>query len=257
MGDWLLSPASDLTSAQLREGLRGLEQDMAPGPKERISAAIMEMIGATDRPPQLDEEKAAARIIALRNMAWDYPVDVVELACRNWRRVPNFGRWWPAEQDLRAQCEPLVDSRRRLRGKVMRMLGELETIEEQEERARRPSPFTGDKFKRFRDEMEKRMRPARFDAYFHRSEMLFKGDNTMLVRCSTAETVLRNEGADLLREMGLRVVYCPQSFLNEKLRPFEPTSPEEKEEIVRKLKLMFKAMGAGADIAAMRREGTL
>src|SRR5690606_3150339 len=95
-----------------------------------IAAAIMELLGATDRPPQLSEEEALARTAALNNMAWEYPIDVVERACREWRKVPAKGRWWPTEQDLRAQCEPLVQPRRDLFNEAKALLSSLRAQEQ-------------------------------------------------------------------------------------------------------------------------------
>ncbi|HVK81974.1 MAG TPA: hypothetical protein VM915_15340, partial [Verrucomicrobiae bacterium] len=116
----------------------------------------MELIGATDRPPQLDEEKAAARILALRNMAWDYPIDVVRAACRKWRRVPQHGRWWPTEQDLRAQCEPLFSARRKLHAQAMELLRDIEATENAAARNEQASPFASAEHREFRNEMRNR-----------------------------------------------------------------------------------------------------
>lgn len=127
-GEWILAPSADLNSEALRAGVEALEEDLRGGPQEKISAAIMELLGATDK-GQISEELATARVIALRQMAWDYPIDVVQLACRNWRRIPNQGRWWPTEQDLRAQCEPLFEGRGKLFSQAKQLLRELQTEE--------------------------------------------------------------------------------------------------------------------------------
>lgn len=135
--DWILAPSPELTPAQLRVGVEAIERDLKGGPKSRIAEAIMLLLGATDRPPSLDEEKAAARVIALREMAWDYPIDVIEAACREWRKVPNFGRWWPTEQDLRAHCERFVKSRRELRDHATRLLHAMEAREKGSDKGKR------------------------------------------------------------------------------------------------------------------------
>lgn len=128
-GEWILAPSSDLRPEQLRHGLAGLDDALKGGPQDRIRNAIVELLGACDRPPSIDEESAAARTIALLQMAWEYPIDVIENACREWRRIPNYGRWWPAEQDLRAQCEKLVKARRDLRDQASHLLRAMESHE--------------------------------------------------------------------------------------------------------------------------------
>ena len=200
----------------MRAGVLSLANDLRGGPKDLIAAAIMELVGATDRPPQLDEEKAAARILALRNMAWDYPIDVVQAACRKWRRVPQHGRWWPTEQDLRAQCEPLFSARRKLHEKAAALLRDIEASEEAERRNEQASAFAGDEHRAFRNEMRSRMSHDRFEAYFGPSQILYAAAE-IHVRTQVADSVLNREGGDLLKRFGLTLTYRPEEFIN--IRP--------------------------------------
>jgi len=139
-GEWIVAPASGCTAHDVRLGLTALSEEMAGGPKHAISDAIAELIGATDRPPQLGDEAAVARVLALKQMAWDYPIDVVQIACRQWRRVPKQGRWWPAEQDLRAICDALVKPRKDLHDSTKRLLREMESQETRGRRERSGNP---------------------------------------------------------------------------------------------------------------------
>jgi hypothetical protein len=140
-GDWSLIPSDDLSSSELRAGIDALDELLSAGPKQRISAAILELLAATDRPPSLADTPALARREALKQMAWDYPIDVVEQACRDWRKVQNFGRWWPAEQDLRALCEKIAKPREHLRRAAVALASSIEAQERRGSRARNHTPF--------------------------------------------------------------------------------------------------------------------
>lgn len=251
MGDWILTPANNgLTSGRLREGLAALDDEMKGGPKEQIASAIMELLGATDRPPQLDEEKAAARTLAIRNMAWDYPIDVVQNACRNWRRVPQYGRWWPTEQDLRAQCEPLVKSRRDLRERTAALLSALELEEDRAECLRQPSPFAGGKHQAFREQMRKRMPPKKFEAYFNSCQIKYSGDSLILVRSKGSEDRLHEWGGDLLEEMGITLRFNGEAFLNTPtewdLEGYGAVTDEERAEMAANLRKLAAIIGAAS-----------
>ena len=130
-GAWNLTPGSDLTASQLRSAIA--EMDASPefeaGPEDEIAKAIMELISLTQRPPSKDDVKEAPYVEGLCRMAWEYPIDVVQNACRNWRRIPGSGRWWPEEQDLRAQCDQLVKPRKDLRDEAVSLLRLLERKE--------------------------------------------------------------------------------------------------------------------------------
>ncbi len=99
------------------------------GPEDAIAKAIMELISLTQRPPSKDDIKEAPYVEGLCRMAWDYPIDVVENACRQWRRIPERGRWWPEEQDLRVQCEALLKPRKDLRDEAVNLLRFMERRE--------------------------------------------------------------------------------------------------------------------------------
>lgn len=256
MGDWILAPANDLTSKQLRDAVSSLDEDMKGGPQKQISAAIMEMIGATDRPPQLDEEKAAARTLALIQMAWDYPIDVIVNACRNWRKVPSYGRWWPTEQDLRAQCEPLIKGRKDLRGRTMALLVALEDEEAKADRANQPSYFAGDKHKAFRDEMRKRMTPAKYDAYFHVTQIKYQRDSEILTRSPGAADRLNEIGGDVLASLGMTLRFCQFAWLHERAYFEERPSDQDRAATAEELRALARklaAAGAPKHRQALRR----
>ncbi len=239
----------------MREGVRALSDDLRGGPKDLIASAIMELIGATDRPPQLDEEKAAARILALRNMAWDYPIDVVQAACRRWRKVPQHGRWWPTEQDLRAQCEPLFTSRRKLHAQAVELLRHLEAEEDLARRQAAPSPFAGDKARRFQAEMRKRLGEERYSCYFDAAEIAYDGD-VVYVRTQVADCVLDREGGDVLRALGLRVEYAPAQFSDIRQSRRDDT-PAQSAAVGAKLKRLFEAMSKGENLRELRSRGEI
>lgn len=255
-GDWILAPANDLTSAVLRNAVRDLDEDLRGGPKDMIAAAIMELLGATDRPPQLDEEKAAARVVALRNMAWDYPIEIVQAACRSWRKVPNYGRWWPTEQDLRAQCEPLFAPARSLRNKAMELLNNLQAEEEHLARQQTPSYFAGEQHRQFRTEMEKRLLLDQVRAYFMPTHIRYVGKDVIHVRTMVAEAIFRRYGSDVMRDLGMTVRFAPEDFLRERDMQRD-ISPEEDAEITRKMTRLNQAVKGGENIEALRRSGEI
>lgn len=258
-GDWILAPASDLTAAQLRAGLRALDEELKGGPQKPIGAAILELLGATDRPPQLSDVEAVARTQALKQMAWDYPIDVIQNACRNWRRVPSKGRWWPTEQDLRAQCEPLFASRRALRTSAANLLHNLEVEEDRADRMRRAeqaSYFAGDLHKEFRRRMETRLLSDQVTAYFAPNQIKYVGSSTVHVRTLVARAIFERYGLDVIGELGITLVHAPESFLRERDYPREMT-PEEDAEVSRKMTRLNQAVKTGESIEKLRRSGEL
>lgn len=258
-GDWILSPASDLTAAQLRAGLRALDEELKGGPQKPIGAAILELLGATDRPPQLSDVEAVARTQALKQMAWDYPIDVVQNACRAWRRVPSKGRWWPTEQDLRAQCEPLFASRSSLRACAANLLRNLEVEEDRADRLRRAeqaSYFAGELHKEFRRCMASRLLPDQVTAYFSPSHIKYVGSATVHVRTLVAQAVFERYGLDVIGELGITLVHAPESFLRERDIPRDVT-PAEDEAVKVKMTRLNQAVAKGECIEALRRSGEL
>lgn len=259
-GEWNLSASDDLKTEMLDAALRGVV-DMpgfiVPGDPDEIEAAVLRLKAATMRPMWMDAEDATHYEEAVLQACEDYPIDVVQQACANWRKVPEHGKWWPTEQDLRAQCEKVFQPRKSLLNKAHRLLVQLRGRDDEARRANETSPFASGRQMKFREAMRRRMNAARFDAYFHPSDIVFQGESLILVRREVAESVLRREGRDLLQELGLRVVYCPVTFKNIRPRPEDYGTEEEQAEIARKLNLLFAALRGGADIAAMRAEGKL
>lgn len=255
-GDWILAPSSALTSKILADGISALDKSLEGGPTQLISAAILELIGATDRPPQLSDDEASVRVHVLKQMAWDYPMDVVANACRNWRRVPNKGRWWPTEQDLRAQCEPLFAPARALRNKAQELLMNLQAEEDHVRRSAQPSYFAGDKHRAFRAEMETRLLADQVRAYFNPAHIRYVGDNVIHVRTLVAEAIFLRYGSDVLTKLGMVLRWEPTDFMRE--RQLESlVTPEEDAEICRKMTRLNLAQSRGENIEALRRSGEL
>lgn len=217
---------------------------------------ILELIGATDRPPQLGDDEAIARVQALKQTAWDYPIEVVIQACRNWRKVPSKGRWWPTEQDIRAQCEPLFAPARSLRNKAMELLRNLEAEEEHVARSAKPSYFPGEKHRAFRKAMEARLLPDQMRAYFNPSHIRFIGSARVHVRTLVAKAVFERYGGDVIDKLGIDLRHEPTDFLRER-DPERVMSPEEDAEVSRKMTRLNQAVKSGESIEKLRREGVL
>lgn len=255
-GDWILAPSNELNSRILAEGIAALDQSLAGGPTQLISAAILELIGATDRPPQLSDEEATTRVHVLKQMAWDYPMDVVASACRNWRKVPAKGRWWPTEQDLRAQCEPIFAPAKALRNKAQELLMNLKAEEEHVARSAKPSYFAGDKHRAFRAEMEKRLLPDQMRAYFNPAHIRYVGENVIHVRTMVAEAIFTRYGSDVLTKLGMVLRCEPTDFLRERQLEAQVT-PEDDAEIRRKMTRLNLAQQRGENIEKLRWSGEL
>lgn len=243
-GDWILSPSNDLTSELLGEAIASLASSEAfhAGPEARIAAALLRLVSVTARPPSLDDGNGEAYQDALCKALLEYPIDVVELACENWRRVPNHGKWWPTEQDLRLQCEQIGGPRKALLDQARRLFNALEGEEALSKRAVGASPFAGHAHRQFRDAMRARLTPWQHDAYFRTWNIKYSGGRAMLVRTRVAEHILRLKGGDLLRLAGLSVDFDADAFRGEHV-PEHPDTPEETEEIARrfdKLKLVLR-----------------
>lgn len=261
-GEWILSPANELTAAALTRGIAALNDALRGGPAARIAASLMRLISATRRPAWMDDETAAVYFDTLQEAMHDYPVDCVEEACIQWRKsgkpdYPESRDFWPAEGELRGVCERLFKPRRDLRHKARELLRHLEAEEEHAARANAPSAFAGDRGRTFKEEMRKRLRPARFNAYFHSAYIMFRGESEIVVSNMTAEHVLNSEGGDLLAQLGLRVIYDPQPFAKVRRPTWEEDTPEERAEVTRKLNRLREAMAKGEDLARLRSAGVI
>lgn len=257
-GEWNITLSPDCTSDDLARGIHALTEELRGGPGEAIAASLMELISVTSRPPSMDDAMAAAYMTAMPKAMWDYPIDVVRMACTNWRRVPSHGKWWPTEQDLRAQCEKLFDGRRRLIGRAHSLLHALEFRERSAVNTAETvaSPFAGRAQREFRAAMERRMHPHMFYAYFDADHVLFLGEDQIVTNSETAARVLQQEGENVAKRLGVKISYAPDIFVHLNPSPRQDT-PEEKALTAEKFALLTEALRCGADISKMRREGRL
>lgn len=217
---------------------------VVPGAEEEIEAAVIQLKAATMRPMWMDAQDAVAYEEALIKACEDYPIDVVQEACANWRKVPDHGKWWPTEQDLRAQCEKVFAPRRSLFNKARVLLQDLRAKEDEAQRANDRSAFAGDRQRQFREEMRKRMNnPNRFEAYFGSSQIQYEGEREILVRSPIAESVLQREGADLIARLGLSVRCVPVAFAGIKAPQWEDDSPEDRALVKEKFKALKERFG--------------
>lgn len=98
--------------------------------------AVLALTAATSRPAWMDEPTALAYVATIVKALFDFPIDVVKLACENWRRIPNHGRWWPTEQDLRVQCEEIFEPRKALLQSTRHLFQAMDSIEREDAKAR-------------------------------------------------------------------------------------------------------------------------
>lgn len=246
-GEWILAPTEKLTSNQLRAGVAAMEKDLEGGPPQRLAMALTRMMATTSKPPWMDDMMAAAYAEALPVAMLDYPAEIVEEAFAAWRKTPGKGKWWPTEQDIREIAEKLFAPQKELKVRAYALLYALEGEEERIKRARGASHFAGDRHREFRNEMRKRMTQDRFDSYFDPSQIKYQGEDTILVRSSGAERVLKEVGGDLLKAMKLRLRFCQETWLHDTIKEPEPVSDAEKAVMVEKMRALAAKLRVGPE----------
>lgn len=248
----------------------GASEPYRAGPEAEIESAVASLIAACSRPPWMDEDTAIDYEAALIKACWEYPLDVVQSACENWRRVPGQGRWWPTEADLRAQCNPLFASRKALRDQAKRLFNALEADEDRREFEKSradASVFADDKSRKFREAMRERFLtkiPAlktaptsKFDACFHPLKIKYSVGGLILVRSDAQRSMLYRYGSDLIEEFGLSIRYDPMAFEKDPPPRYDEDPPEVKAEIAAKMKVLRAALAAGADLRPMLDKGII
>ena len=258
-GEWLLSASNDLSAAELETALREASTDemfLVPCDEEQAEEAVIRMKAMTSRPMWMDGEDADHYEAGLIEALKLYPIDVVQAACIAWRQVPNHGKWWPTEQDLRVQCEKLYAPRKGLFNKARLLLQDLRIREAEKNRANDASYFAGEVHKRFRAEMAKRLLPDQMRAYFNTSHIRFVGTSEVLVRTLVAQAVFERYGLDVMESLGVTVRHDPTAFLRER-DPQHEVSPEEDAVISAKMTRLNQAVKSGESIEKLRREGVL
>ena len=137
------------------------------------------------------------------------------------------------------------------------LLTDLRAREQAARETQDRSSFAGDRGRQFREEMRKRMRAARFNAYFDVSQIYYAGESEILVRTQTAERVLNEEGRDLLERLKLALRYAPQAFTRVRQPTWDDDTPEEREEIAAKFNRLKEAMAKGEDLKRLRASGEI
>lgn len=187
----------------MRRGLDAIDADLRGGPGESIAAALMELISLTSRPPSMDDAIAAAYMASMPKAMWDYPIDVVRNACTQWRRIPGQGRWWPTEQDLRAQCDELVRSRRNLRDAAQSLLNALQA---EESAPRQRSVFPVGATKAYVREVGERLGHGFTFSWLSGRTCAF--DERTVYTIALAQTRLTEATGALIEKHGVSVVTC-------------------------------------------------
>lgn len=229
---------------------------LVPCDEEQAEEAVLKLKAMTSRPVWMDGSDAAIYESELIEALKLYPIDVVQAACIAWRQVPNHGKWWPTEQDLRVQCEKLYAPRKGLFNKARLLLQDLRIREAEKNRANDASYFAGEVHKRFRAEMAKRLLPDQMRAYFQPSHIRYVGTSDVLVRTEIALAIIERYGRDVIKDLGVRVKHDPTAFLRER-DPQHEMTPEEDAEVSRKMTRLNQAVKTGESIEKLRREGVL
>lgn len=183
-------------------------EDFQAGPEGEIAKAIMELISTTSRPPSKDSAKEAAYVEALCLAMWEYPIDVVQAACRNWRRVPERGRWWPEEQDLRVQCDVLVKPRKDLRDEALSLLRYMERREATEGGRSRTArlPYPNGKTEKFYNAVMAGFGPAFCKSWLSHRTCDFSEDTIYTIGLSVDR--LTQNCSVLLKQHGVKLEKC-------------------------------------------------
>ena len=117
-GTWIVRRTQFATVDGLKAAVAVADAALRGGPEKRVSVAIRKLQSLTRKPAHFTEDTDAIYHYALRDAMMDYPVDIVEQACADWRKTPS-GEWWPAEAELRKLCDKLVAARRSLHARVL------------------------------------------------------------------------------------------------------------------------------------------
>lgn len=256
-GEWSLSASIELTADSIESALtqaRSDEMFFVPSEELDIMPLVAELKAMASKPPWMDQGDAVVWEQSLRKAMTDYPIDVVKLACKRWRMIPDMGKWWPTEQDMRQQCEILFRPRKELFNRARMLLADLRQREAHAAEREEKTVFSDDRTRKFREEMRKRMTPRRHAAYFDPSEVMY-GSEQIWTRSRTAYDVLTEEGGDLLNRLGVSVMYRPDAFVGVRLPSWEDDTPEEHAEVQRKFTRLKQALANGEDIKRLRREG--
>lgn len=229
---------------------------LVPCDEEQAEEAVIKLKAMTSRPMWMDGSDAAVYESELIEALKLYPIDVVQAACIAWRQVPNHGKWWPTEQDLRVQCEKIYAPRKGLFNKARLLLQDLRVREAEANRANDASYFGGQVHQRFKAEMAKRLLPDQMRAYFDPGHIRFVGSSEVLVRTLVARAIFERYGLDVIESLGVTVRHDPNAFLRER-DPERVMSPEEDAEVSRKMTRLNQAVKSGESIEKLRREGVL
>ena len=258
-GEWILSASDDLSAAELETALRDASADemfLVPCDEEQAEEAVVRMKAMTSRPVWMDGEDADLYEDGLIEALKLYPIDVVQAACIAWRQVPNHGKWWPTEQDLRVQCEKIYAPRKGLFSKARLLLQDLRIREAEANRANDTSYFGGQVHQRFKAEMGKVLLPDQMAEYFRPGWVLFVGSNEVLVRTEIALAIIERYGREVMQKLGVKVRHDPTAFLRSR-DPVREMTPEEDAEVSRKMTRLNQAVRTGESIEKLRRSGEL
>lgn len=232
------------------------EMFLVPCDEEQAEEAVIKLKAMTSRPMWMDGSDAAVYESELIEALKLYPIDVVQAACIAWRQVPNHGKWWPTEQDLRVQCEKIYAPRKGMFNKARLLLQDLRVREAEANRANDASYFGGQVHQRFKAEMAKRLLPDQMRAYFNPSHIRFIGSARVHVRTLVAKAVFERYGGDVIDKLGIDLRHEPTDFLRER-DPQHEVSPEEDAVISEKMTRLNQAVKSGESIEKLRREGVL
>ena len=218
-GEWSLSASNELRADELNAALRdALSLDIfhVPSDEDEVEEAVVKLKAATNRPVWMDSEDAVAYESALIEACQEYPIDVVQSACKAWRQIPNHGKWWPTEQDLRQQCEALFKPRDTLFKEAKRLLHSLREREKpgqerQSEQRRSISPYG-----RTKEFVDRVRQDTRLGQNFVRSYLSDQTcdftDNTIFVAYSTQAERIPQRCSWLMREFSdIKIIHDRQT----------------------------------------------
>lgn len=229
---------------------------LVPCDEDQAEEAVLKLKAMTSRPVWMDGSDAAIYESELIEALKLYPIDVVQAACIAWRQVPNHGKWWPTEQDLRVQCEKIYAPRKGLFSKARLLLQDLRIREAEANRANDTSYFGGQVHQRFKAEMGKVLLPDQMAEYFRPGWVLFVGSNEVLVRTEIALAIIERYGREVMQKLGVKVRHDPTAFLRSR-DPVREMTPEEDAEVSRKMTRLNQAVKTGESIEKLRRSGEL
>jgi hypothetical protein len=193
------------TKDELAGALNDLDADnRTAATPTQIAKGLAVLTAVCAKPADFDDAKVVLWSERLKQVLQEYPSHIALAMISEWPKTDS-GKWWPTENEIRSCCERALTVRRALRSEIERAMSAPTAIESNytvapldDGLSDQPSGKTDIFVSRLwqRD-------PSAASAYLHNARY---DDVRIGVRYPVAEFALRSRAADLIAELGVRIV---------------------------------------------------